>query len=577
MRLNSIFTLCSLVGASAILALAAACSPQPVPTPPSSPTTSATGTPSAPLPSATARATPRLLGGSIVIAAIGQPSHEVTSLPPFIANALYDSLLRVDPTDGSLKAGLAESWQVSDDARTFTFRLRPGVRWHDGQPLTAQDVLFTIQAMSAPDVRLTVPAADFGQLTEVTAPDSQTVRVTFKVAYCPALTSIGAIKILPEHILGTPASPTLNEGGQNGTPTSTPAGKGEMRGVASLAPDQFVGTGPLVLKTWTADSITFTSNGYYWNGAPAIADWTYKIFANVADAQAALKRGQVDLLSLEAGQAAGIPAPAGVKTVTRPMNQFYSLAINQEQGIFADARVRQALAAALNRPSLAADLFGKDAQVLQTSLLPTFWASPTDAAQPSYDPTQARKLLADAGWSDTDGDGILDKNGKPLQVTLWAVADDPDDEPLAFDIRNMLAQAGFQVLLQLDDRDEMLTRLFLHEFDLAVAPWNIPLDPDQHWFWQSTENTPGEGLNFASYSNPQVDDLMQHGNLVPRCDSNARRTIYAQAYRAIAKDLPQVFLLAPPVYVEARTRVVGLEPSAFAGDFWNINSWGVAP
>jgi peptide/nickel transport system substrate-binding protein len=186
-------------------------------------------------------------------------------------------------------------------------------------------------------------------------------------------------------------------------------------------------------------------------------------------------------------------------------------------------------------------------------------------------------LLANAGWSDTDSDGVLDKNGKPLKVTLWAVAGDPVDEPLAFAIRDMLGQVGFQVLLQLDDRDEMLTRLFLHEFDLAIAPWNIPLDPDQHWYWQSTENTPGEGLNFGSYSNPQVDDLLERGNLASGCDSNVRRAIYGQVYRTIANDLPQVFLFAPPVYVQARTRVFGLDPSAFAGDYWNINAWQVAP
>jgi peptide/nickel transport system substrate-binding protein len=567
MHLKSLFAFRRLVGSAAILAALAACSSGPAPalTPPPpaspSPAQSSTAAPSAQVPPGTATRAPLLKGGSIVIAGIGQPSREVTSLPRFLSDALYDSLLQIGPADGSLKPGLAESWQVSDDARAFTFHLRAGVRWHDGQPLTAQDVVFTIKSLSAPDVRIT-PAADFGPLADVTAPDSQTVSVRLKDAYCPALTSIGTLKILPAHILGTPHS-SQDKAGQTG--------------LTSLAAAQFVGSGPLVLQDWNADAITFTPNANYWNGAPPIADWTYRIFASVADAQAALKAGQVDLVSLEAGQAVGSSSAADAKIYAYPSNQFYAMAINLERDIFADARMRQALALALNRRGLAEGLFGKDAQTLQTSILPGFWASPTNAVQPAYDPALARQLLAEAGWSDTDGDGILDKDGKPLSVTLWAVADDPIGEPLVFDVRRMLAQVGVQVLLQLDDRDELLTRVFLHEFDLALAPWNIPLDPDQHWYWQSNENKQGEGFNIVSYANPQVDDLLKRGNLAPECDPNARRAIYAQAYRTISNDVPQVFLFAPPVFLEARPRVFGLAPSPFAGAYWNINSWQVGP
>jgi peptide/nickel transport system substrate-binding protein len=520
---------------------------------------------------------PHFLGGSIVIAGIGQPSRQVTSLPPFIADALYDSLLRVDPADGSLRPGLAESYQVSDDALTFTFKMRPGVRWHDGQPLTAQDVVFTIQALSAPGLRMATPAADFGPISEVAAPDAQTVRVTFKEAYCPALTYIGTLKILPEHIFGSPSSAASDGAGQNdATSTSIPAGV-EQGGITDLRDDQLVGTGPLVLKAWKADALTFTGNVNYWNGVPPIANWTYRLYDNAAGAQAAFKAGQVDLLDLEGAAVPGFAEASGAKTKIHPLDQFYSLAINQEQAIFADPRVRQALALALDRPGLASDLFGSNAQILQTSLLPTFWASPMDLAQPSYDPSRARQLLADAGWSDTDGDGILDKNGKPLKVTLWAVADDPVDEPLAFAIHDMLTEVGFQVLMQLDDKDELLTRLFLQEFDLAVAPWNIPLDPDQHWYWQSTENTPGEGLNFTSFSSAQVDELLKQANAAPSCDATARRAIYQEAFRAISADIPMVFLFAPPAYLETRATVFGLAPSAFAGNYWNLNSWEVAP
>lgn len=512
-----------------------------------------------------------------MIAGIGQPSQELTGLPRFISAALYDSLLHIDPNDGSLKPGIANSWQVSDDARTFTFHLRDNVKWHDGEPLTGEDVVFTINKLSSPDVRLAIPAADFGAIEQVTSTDPHTVTVRLAEAYCPALTGIGTLNILPRHILeANPDTPTAEaESGVKQSPT--PSQDEGNAGTGALPVNQFIGSGPLVLKDWKSDAITFVPNAAYWNGAPTITSWTFKIFSGVAEAQAALQAKQVDLINLDAAQASITPAPAGAKTLTRPANQFYSLAINNEQGIFADPSLRAALAMALDRTGLTKSLPESGALTLETSLLPSFWATPANALEPGYDQPRARQLLAAAGWTDSDGDGVLDKGGKPLSVSLWAIAGDPIDEPLAFAVRSMIAQVGFQVLLQLDDRDELLTRLFLHEFDLSVVPWNIPLDPDQHWYWQSSESKPGDGLNFVSYSNPQVDDLWKKGNQTPGCDPNARRAIYANAFRTISSDLPQVFLFAPPVTLEAQPRVLGLAPSPYAGDYWNLNSWQVGP
>lgn len=483
-------------------------------------------------------------------------------MPRFIADGLYDSLLQINPNDGSLRPGLATSWQVSDDARTFTFRLRSGVKWHDGQPLRAQDVVFTIKALSAPDLRMT-PAADFGPIGDVSAPDAQTVIVRMTEAYCPALANVGTLKILPEHVFSVPGA--------------SPTGSTSPATLTSLLPEQLVGTGPLELKAWDTGAITFVSNADYWDGSPLIAIWNYKFFPTTADALAALNAGQLDLLALDLGTQRASLSASSVSVYSHPANMFYALAINQEGTLLSDSRIAKALAYSLDRPKLASELFGGDAISLQTSVLPHFWASAADATQPDYGPARARQLLTEAGWSDTDANGVLDKNGKPLSVTLWAIAGDPIDEPLAYSVRQMLSQVGIQVLLELDDRAEFLSRLFSHEFDLAIAPWNIPLDPDQHWYWQSTENKPGAGLNFLSYSNSHVDDLLERGNASKGCDPGVRRGIYAETYRSIAADVPEVFLFAPPVYVAARSTLKGLDPSSFAGEYWNLNSWRMTP
>ncbi|MGB8648293.1 MAG: ABC transporter substrate-binding protein [Anaerolineae bacterium] len=494
---------------------------------------------------------PRFMGGSIVVAGVGSPGREVTALPPFIANALYDSLLQVDPQNGALLPGLADSFQASADARTLTFHLRADLTWQDGQPLTAQDVVWTIKTLSNSASRL-APVADFGPMADVTALDPQTVVITLSQPYCPALTYIGTMKILPAHIL-------------------------KDKDLSALTDQEFIGSGPLVLKSWTANTITLARNPAYWKGPASIDSWIYKIVATDAEARAALAAGQVDLWVSDAVHNTADTNATGVNVMTYPANRFYALAMSREQSVLGDAQVRQAIALSLDRQELAQTLWGKAGLPLATSLLPTFWATPPDLVVTPSDLAQARQLLAAAGWSDTNGDGVLDKAGKPLRLSLWAIADDSVDEPLAFLVRARLAQIGIQALVQLDDRDALLTRALLHEYDLALVPWNIPLDPDQHWYWQSTENIKGQGLNVTSYANPQVDDLVSRGQQAPACDTTTRRAVYNDLYRTVAGDIPQVVLLSPPVQLFARARVRGLVPSSFAGPYWNINRWEVAP
>lgn len=480
-------------------------------------------------------------GGSIVVAGVGAPTTEITALPDFVANALYDSLLRVNPQDGALMPGLAERWLVSDDAKTIVFILREGVKWHDGQPLTADDVAFTLKALSDPNIRIN-PAADFGTLEQVTAPDARTVSVTFRAPYCAALTYIGSLKILPQHLLQNEA-------------------------LSNLAPEKLIGTGPLILQTWQDNTLTFQANPAYWNGAPWITQWTYRAYPDERAANDALRHGQADVALTRTPISGAQNAPAAV-------NAFYALAFNTQRAPLDDVRVRQALAAALDRAPLAADARGVP---LETSLLPAFWANPGNITQPKFDAARARQLLSDAGWHDADKDGILDKDGKPFTVTLWAQSDDPLAMDTAQRVRAQLHDVGAQAVLKLAERTLDLTRVFLQEFDLAIVHFNIPLDPDQNYFWTTAEAKPGYGLNVTGYTNAEVDRAIAAGNSVAQCAPDARKKAYAPVWQQLATDAPMVFLFAPMQTLDTAPRVRGLMPSPFAGAFWNLNAWSVAP
>lgn len=483
---------------------------------------------------------PRSPGGAIVIAGVGAPSREITLLPEFVSRGLYDSLLRVNPQTGDLTPGLAQRWLVSEDSKTFVFMLRNDVKWHDGTALTAEDVVFTLQALSNPDIRVN-PAADFGPLDQVTATDTLSVSITFREAYCAALTYIGTIPILPRHKL-------------------------EDKPLIGVTNEDLIGTGPLILENWDEDELTFSRNPNYWGGAPQIVDWTFRAYPTERAAMDAVRQGSADLVVSDADLENSV-------TVPFVENEFYALALNVKRPPFDDVNVRKAIAFALDRSRFTQQFNG--AQLLETGLLPTFWALPPNIAQPKFDIARARLLLTQAGFTDTDRDGFLERQGKPLEVTLWAQVEEPRSETAAQMVRQQLAQVGVRAVLKFTDRTLFLTRIFLQEYDLGLVHFNIPLDPDQQYFWTSSEDDPGFGLNITGYSNDRIDQALAAGNQTARCEPLARKNAYAPVLQQIAQDTPMVFLFAPPRVMNHSPRVEPGAPSPFAGAFWDLNIWQV--
>jgi peptide/nickel transport system substrate-binding protein len=253
--------------------------------------------------------------------------------------------------------------------------------------------------------------------------------------------------------------------------------------------------------------------------------------------------------------------------------EIVQLLFNTDTTTLNDARVRQALAYAIDRNTLLKDI-GDQGQLTDASSLPGYWANNNGIPRYSHDPAKAKQILTDAGWRDS-GDGVLRKNGKPMSLELWAEADDPIIEPLAFRIREMIAALGIDVVMELDDRPGWVTRAFDHRFDLLLLSRKIPLDPDQRWYWQTDQNAKGDGFNFGSYANPRVDADFREMARVGACDSAARAALFADVNRTLVTEAPAAFLFAPKQYLVARDRVTGPAPSPFAGEFWNINAWRV--
>ncbi|MBI4785829.1 MAG: hypothetical protein HY782_02135 [Chloroflexi bacterium] len=539
--------------------LLAACAPIQIPTsdvtptptspPAPSPEVRASGSEVSPTPTATPTIFPLPEGGAIVVGVAGDMNLDVNAMTPFLRDAIFDSLVRPNPLTGALERGLAESFQVSPDALSMTFRLQQGIQWHNGDALTADDVAATLNAFASPDFR-GVPVTDFGTFVKATALDDRTVQLTFRETNCPALTGIATLKILPRAVANSLNFPRLK-------------------------PEQLMGTGPLKIAARGDDQFVLTRNSSYYLGQPPIESWTLKFYPNAAALRSAFAAKQIDVMATAPGEYGAIKNLAGATFLRAAAPEYIALVFNTDTVALNDGRVRQALNYALDRNLLLEDLGGQ-ALPVDSSALPTFWANDPNPPRYSFDLAKAKEILAGAGWR-ASGDGVLRKDGRAMSLQLWTEADDPILEPLAFRLREMYAALGIQVELQLDDRPGVLTRAFQHRFDLLLIRRKLPLDPDQRWYWQSDQNAKGSGFNIGSYSNPRVDALFKETLRVNACDPSGRAALFGEINRNLVIDPPAVFMFAPLRYLVTRDRVFNAAPSAFAGDFWNLKDWRVRP
>jgi peptide/nickel transport system substrate-binding protein len=470
-----------------------------------------------------------------------------------VTGLVFGSLLVVDPWTGALLPNLARAWQVSADGLTITFDLRDDVLWHDGEPFAAEDVEFTFQAIANTSTGLSTGLGadsphrfDLALVEEFQASDTKTFLVKLSEPSCSALYDLGLLPIVPRHVLPQQA--------------------------------MAIGTGPFVFGEWLQDDhITLIRNTHYWRGASYLDAWTYRVLADAEQLLAELEAGHVDVAYIRPGDLARIEATGHFEIHRYPAAEGYFIAFNNDHPVLGDERVRQALSYALDRERIVDQVLLSQGTLLATGLLPGHWVlqGSTGPRLYDYDSGEAQRLLAEAGWSDSDGDGILDRDGEPFQLSLTTNAGNATREAIAILAGQYYRAIGVVAQVELVEWGNLLGRMFSHTFDAVVLSWPLELDPDQREFWHCEENALGSGFNFVSYCNPYLDDLLIEGAAMPNCDSEQRAEIYGEMASILAEDRPYDFLFAPDRLLAANQRVVGPDPSPFAGLYWNVMDWYV--
>jgi peptide/nickel transport system substrate-binding protein len=491
-----------------------------------------------------------LVRGTIGDASVLLPVLAADSASGDVNGLVYNGLVRYDK-DIKLEGDLAEKWDISEDKLKITFHLRKNVKWHDGEPFTAKDVEYTYKVTVNPATP-TAYATDFLKVKRCTVLDPYTVEVLYDKPYAPALGSWG-MSMMPSHLL---------------------EGQDITKSPLKRHP---VGTGPYRFDEWkTGEKIVVNSNHDYFEHRPYINRVMWRIIPDLATMFLELKAGRLDEMALTPLQYTRQTNTQWfkdnfVKYKYLTFNYTY-LGYNLKRPLFQDRKVRQALTTAINRENLVKGILLGLGKVTNAPYKPdSFWYNHNVKTFP-YDPEKAKKMLAEAGWTQTNEEGILVKDGKPFEFTIITNQGNELRKNAATLIQADLRKVGIKVNIRVIEWAAFLKNFInKRNFDATLLGWGIGIDPSQIDIWDS-HKTAETQLNFISYQNEEVDKLLQLG--ASTYDRNERKKYYDKFQEIIAEDQPYTFLYVGDALPIISSRFKGVKPAPI-GIGYNFIDWYV--
>ena len=481
------------------------------------------------------------------------PAATAVTFARNIMQFIYDPLLRKNPGTGAIEPGLAESFDLSEDGMAITLNLREGVIFHDGTPLTSEVVKFSFDRITDPEPGSPMAAQITGNVASIETPDDLTVVINLTQPFAPFLDSLTQISLAP-------VSPAAVEQfgldfGQN------PVGTGPFRFVSTVVDEEVV--------LARNEDYNWAPDYYNHQGPPYIEEL---IILNVAEAStrmALIETGEVDMIYNPINaEVPSFDADPGFYIIygTRPgVPRIFVL--NTERPPFDDVLVRQAVAWAVDRQRILDEVFEGIGGVARGFLTPGlfgYWAE-GESQWPGYNLDTAADLLAEAGWADTDADGVLEKDGEIFSITYGSIPGFPFDQMGQILVAD-LSKLGIEVTIENEEQAAYLADLRGGKWDLAGMLFPST-DPDVLTLVAHTDSIDG-AWNTARYSNPEVDALIEEGRST--LDQEKRSAIYEQIQMILLEDMPYVpfYVIQNPYIVNARVQDFRSDAQAFL-DFYD--------
>ena len=520
-------------------------------------------------------------GGTLLLGGHGEPD----TLHPYLTQlqigfdmfgAPMEGLLGMDQ-DLAFVPKLATEYSISDDGTTYTFTLREGVKWHNGEDFVADDVINTWKIVNDPDFG-TYNTFGWDYVTDVTASeDGKQVIITTAEPYAPLLSQVGIAPIVPSSAVADPQAFATDFG---------------------LV---LTGTGPFTLEEWVPQQqLSFVRNDDYWGEKAILDKMIYTIVPDDNTLLVQLRTGEVQVASSDSAISAIRLAEAleieGISILENPGPSWkhFDLKIIDHLRI---PQVRQALDLATPKQQIIEQLLENNVLPSAADTTPGTWAWDEALPPTPYDPERAKQLLEEAGLTFADGvwsgptptpekdiDVLTDRGGpvKPLEIELWAPSGEKQNEL----ILQVVAQAWEEIGIKTEQKFEDVSTIFGPEgyqftdkMTAGLYAWYNSSDPDNTWYWSSQyipETPTGAGGNVQAYFFPfnfqaEIDAIIDPA--VAELDQDKRAEAYFASQKLLNEQVPTIFIYWDKLFSAVANNVGGILPTTFNSLFWNANEW----
>lgn len=484
-------------------------------------------------------------GGSYTEGLIGSPQlinplyASTSDVDSDLTALMYSGLMRYDTVDG-LTTDLAESYTISEDNLEYTFVIREDAKWHDGKPVIADDVIFTINAMQNPEYRSPLQISFTGVTVEQV--DNRTVKFVLEEPFAPFL-SLLTVGVLPSHIW------------QNIAPLNAPVTEYNKKPV---------GSGPFIFEKFTKDSkgtirsYTLVRNPDYYLGAPYIDELTFKFYSDSTSALDALRNSNVEGLSyIPLESVEDFERNNSLQLVYPTLGQYVAAFFNEDhQSILESTSVREALALGADKQKIVDSVLNGHGEPIKTFILPGMIGEYPDLNVQVYDPPAAREKLENAGWELEEGSMVRTKGDATLTLEL-ATLNSVELVAVANELAEQWGELGVQLNIRVVDQSEFQNETLKNrDYDILLSGELYGIDPDPYAFWHSSQ-TEYPGLNLSGFSNRNADELIETARETG--DPEERSEALKELQEIVAEEIAAVFLYQPTYSYALSSKIQGAD------------------
>jgi len=455
-------------------------------------------------------------------------------------NNIYESLVKRDNKSLEIVPQLAESWEISEDKLTFTFKIKKDIKWHDGKPFSSADVVFSFDKIMDPKVDSAQLKGYYQEIQKVEALDDYTVKFTYARPYFLALEFCGGMPIVPKHIF------------EKGDFNKNPAGRHP------------IGTGPYKFSKWeTGRQVVLVKNNEYWGEKPKINKIVFKIINDSNVAFQVLRKGELDFAGLT-------PIQWEKQSKTKKFEKIFDkyayfrpnysyIGWNLDRPFFSDKRVRKAMTHLVDKDLILEKiLYNLGATVTNPFYIKS--KEYDNTIKPiEFSPDKAKSLLNESGWIDSDSDGIRDKNGLRFEFEFLVPNGSDTSEKISTILKEEMDKVGILMNIRKIEWAVFVQRLNERKFDAVTLSWSMGVESDPYQIWHSSQKSSG-GSNFVGFKNAEADKIIEEAR--KEFNENKRIELYKKFANIVHDEQPYTFLFCgkSPVAVSNRFKDVNVYP-----------------